>query len=404
MRVALALIGLLSAWLATSAAGAQTPLPDLVISEVLPNAGQGNRDAAFEWVEIENRSGNAISLDGWALEDNNARDALPAISVPTGGFVLLVGSQDGAEALTAALTAAGVEIGLIGDGRIGNGLANTGDHLLLIDPTGATVDGVSWGTDRSVTESMAPPAGLSLSRGRSLGAPVIGAATPGVPAPTATTAETAAAEAPADIRITEIFANAGAGQRDAAFEWIELHNPTGKAESLDGWFIADNGGSDRLPAAEIAAGGYLVVAGSVEAAGVEALVVEDGRLGSGLANGGDLIALIDPAGREVARVDFSSPPLPRPEAGASLALVDGLWILNLEPTPGAAGSTGLLSRLNSDGSLSDSDEGGERGAPAREKGEGGISALAILAIGLAPLLAWAAVTVWRRRAALKPQR
>jgi hypothetical protein len=96
--------------------------------------------------------------------------------------------------------------------------------------------------------------------------------------------------------------------------------------------------------------------------------------------------------------------LPRPEAGASLALVDGLWILNLEPTPGAAGSTGLLSRLNSDGSLSDSDEGGERGAPAREKGEGGISALAILAIGLAPLLAWAAVTVWRRRAALKPQR
>ena len=158
MRVALALIGLLSAWLATSAAGAQTPLPDLVISEVPPNAGQGNRDAAFEWVEIENRSGSAISLDGWALEDNNARDALPAISVPAGGFVLLVGSQDGAEALTAALTAAGVEIGLIGDGRIGNGLANTGDHLLLIDPTGATVDGVSWGTDRSVTKSMAPPA------------------------------------------------------------------------------------------------------------------------------------------------------------------------------------------------------------------------------------------------------
>ncbi len=400
MRVALALIGLLSARLATSAAGAQTPLPDLVVSEVLPNAGQGNRGAAFEWVEIGNRSGSAISLDGWALEDNNARDALPAISVPAGGFVLLVGSQDGAEALTAALTAAGVEIGLIGDGRIGNGLANTGNHLLLIDPTGATVDGVSWGTDRSVTESMARPAGLSHSRGRSLGAPVIGAATPGVQAPTATTAETAAAEAPADIRITEIFANAGAGQRDAAFEWIELHNPTDKAVSLDGWFIADNGGSDRLPAAEIAAGGYLVVAGSVEAAGGEALVVEDGRLG----NGGDLIVLIDPAGREVARVDFSGPPLPRPEAGASLALVDGLWILNLEPTPGAAGSTGLLSRLNSDGSLSDSDEGGERGAPAREEGEGGISALAILAIGLAPLLAWAAITVWRRRAALKPQR
>ena len=42
MRVALALIGLLSIWLATSATGAQTPVPDLVISEVLPNAGQGS--------------------------------------------------------------------------------------------------------------------------------------------------------------------------------------------------------------------------------------------------------------------------------------------------------------------------------------------------------------------------
>jgi hypothetical protein len=263
------------------------------------------------------------------------------------------------------------------------------------------VDGVSWGTDRSLTESVAPVAGLSLSRSAGMGAPVVGAATPGASGVAA--AVTVVGE-PAALQITEIFANAGAGQRDAAFEWIELHNPTDEAVSVGGWFIADNGGSDRLPAAEIAAGGYLVVAGSVEAVDVEALVVEDGRLGNGLANSGDLILLIDPAGREVARVDFSGPPLPLPEAGASLALVDGLWILNLEPTPGAAGSTGLLSRLDSDGSLNDSGQGGERGAPAREDGGGGIPALAIVAIGLAPLLAWAAVTVWRRRTALEPKR
>lgn len=79
MRVALALIGLLSVWLATGTGGAQTPTSDLVISEVLPNAGQGSRDAAFEWVEIENRSQRAISLEDWALEDNNARAALPAV-------------------------------------------------------------------------------------------------------------------------------------------------------------------------------------------------------------------------------------------------------------------------------------------------------------------------------------
>lgn len=393
MRVPLALIGLLSLWLATGTVGAQTPVSDLVISEVLPNAGQGSRDAAFEWVEIENRSQRAISLEGWALEDNNARDALPAISVPAGGFVVLVASADGADALAAA-----AEIGLIDDGRIGNGLANTGDRLQLIDPTGTAVDGVPWGTDRSLTESVAPAAGLSLSRTAGMEALVVGAPTPGLGL--ASTADAAAAD-PAALQITEIFPNAGAGQRDAAFEWIELHNPTDEAVNVGGWFIVDNGGSDYLPPAEITAGGYLVIASSVEAAGADALIVENGRL----ANGGDLVRLLDPSGREVAHVDFSGPSLPPPEVGTSLALVEGVWILNVEPTPGSAGSTGLLSRLNSDESLSGSGEGGEPSAPAREDGDdGGIPALAIVAIGLGPLLAWAAVSLWRRRTMPEGQR
>ena len=242
----------------------------------------------------------------------------------------------------------------------------------------------------------APAAGLSLSCAGGMEAPVVGAPTPGLDR--ASTAETAAAE-PTALQITKIFPNAGAGQRDAAFEWIELHNPTDEVVNLGGWFIADNGGSDRLPAAEITAGGYLVVAGKVEAAGIEVLIVEGGRLGKGLANGGDLILLLDPSGREVARIDFSGPPLPRPEADTSLALVERLWILNVEPTPGSIGSTSLISRLNSEDSLSGSGEGG---APAREDGE--IPALAIVAIGLGPLLAWAAVSLWSRRTMPEAQR
>jgi hypothetical protein len=50
--------------------------------------------------------------------------------------------------------------------RIGNGLGNDGDHLLLIDPTGKVVDAVSWGAD---TYAFAPaaddvPAGHSIER------------------------------------------------------------------------------------------------------------------------------------------------------------------------------------------------------------------------------------------------
>ena len=318
MRVALALIGLLSVWLATSGADAQLPpMPDLVISEVLPNSGQGSRDAAFEWVEIENRSGGPISLAGWVLEDNHARDALPEIIVPAGGFVLLAASQDGAEAFAAPAA----EIALIVDGRIGNGLANSGDRLWLIDPTGAAVDGLSWSTDHSVTESVAPPPGLSLRRRPGMTTPTVGEPTPGT---AGVSRETQINNTPIALMITEIFANAGAGQQDAAFEWIELHNPTDVTVELSGW---------------------------------------------------------------------------------SLALAEGIWILNVAPTLGRAGSTSLLSRLDRAESLGGFGESEERDSPVRKDGgDGGIPALAIVAIGLGPALAWGAASAWRRRPAIGGQR
>ena len=158
--------------------------------------------------------------------------------------------------------------------------------------------------------------------------------------------ERSPAEPAPPLEITEIFANAGEGSRDAAFEWVEIHNAGTAPIDLAGWTIGDNGAMDELPGVVIAPGARLTIGGSAEAAdgGVD-IVVEDGRIGNGLANSGDVVLLRDPRGRVVDEVDYRVPPIPAPEAGRSIALTAAGWVLNTEPSPGSDGVTPLLASL-----------------------------------------------------------
>lgn len=368
-------------------AAAQSAGGGLVITEVTANGGGGARDAALEWVEIQNTGQSAVELEGWRVQDNQSDDPLGAGTLPPEGFLVLAGS---AEEGPAPLPPATVHV-VVGDGRIGNGLANSGDRVVLIDPEGTAVDGVSWGGDRTINDLPAPPAGQSLARG--------GAEEPfraGPPSPGRATLGVAAAGVdPPPLRITEIFANAGAGRGDAALEWVELHNPSEAAVDVAGWQLSDNAASDVLSAAVLAAGERLVVAGTAAATPSAPLVVviADGRLGNGLANDGDVVSLLDPAGRLVDRVDYSGPPLPRPEAGHSIALTPGGWVLNTEPSPGGAAVTPVLASISGA-------PGEPSNTPAAEPDSGGegIPAAAVVAIALGlPLAAVAGREAWRRR-------
>jgi len=104
----------------------------LVISEVRADAGQGAQDAAFEWVEIHNPTGEAVDLGGWSLADNRGADVLPMSTVEPGAW-LVVGGSEAVVAEFAALGEAGGEAAgsvafvAVEDGWIGNGLANSGD-------------------------------------------------------------------------------------------------------------------------------------------------------------------------------------------------------------------------------------------------------------------------------------
>ena len=243
------------------------------ITEVRAAAGRGSQDAAFEWVEIHNPGPAPIDLAGWTLADNRGEDAIPATTLAAGAYLIVGGSEALADELPGD-----VQLVVMADGRIGNGLANSGDRVLLIDPSGEAVDGVSWGSDRTILVLAPPPSGQTLAR--SGGDWSAATASPGaahraerVDPPARGGARAGAPDSPAEatlplppLRITEIFASAGMGSREAAFEWVEVFNAGTEPVDLTGWTIADNAAVDVLPGGVVAPGAHLTIGGSAEAA------------------------------------------------------------------------------------------------------------------------------------------
>ncbi len=351
---ALALLGVacvLAAQVAATPAAAAGVFPQAAagpqITEVRAAAGRGSQDAAYEWVEIHNPGPASIDLAGWRLADNRGDDPIPATTLAAGAYLIVGGSEALADELPGD-----VQLVVMADGRIGNGLANSGDRVLLIDPSGVAVDGVSWGSDRTILVLAPPPSGQTLARS---GADWSAAtASPGaahraerVDPPAEAAPEPESTDSPAEatlplplLRITEIFASAGMGSREAAFEWVEVFNAGTEPVDLTGWTIADNAAVDVLPGGIVAPGAYVTIGGSAEAAdGAVDVVLEDGRIGNGLANRGDVVTLRDPVGRVVDEVDYRAPPIPLPEVGRSIALSGDVWVLNAVPSPGSDGVT-----------------------------------------------------------------
>jgi hypothetical protein len=133
----------------------------LVINEIVYDADGDVPDQDAEWVEIYNRSSDAVDLAGWSLSDAASSDVLPTLVVPPHGFAVIAA----APAFHDAYPDVAVPVAVL-SGRIGNGLANEGDRLLLADPSGAVVDAVSWGDDAAVLNPSIEgvPSGHSIER------------------------------------------------------------------------------------------------------------------------------------------------------------------------------------------------------------------------------------------------
>ena len=141
----------------TAPAAALAGETGLRLSEVMSDPEETGRDGAYEWVELVNVGTAAVDLAFWKLGDSQELDALPALSVPPAGYVVV--------AAKSAAVPPGVPAVRVPDGEIGAGLNNAGDTVRLVAPDGTEVDVISYGDDSTVFEPPPPAPGAGATLG-----------------------------------------------------------------------------------------------------------------------------------------------------------------------------------------------------------------------------------------------
>ncbi len=194
-----------------------SPIEPVVINEFLAHTDLPQVD----FIELFNRSTNAVNLSGWILTDDSTtnRFRIPAgTSIEPGGTLTFTETD------------------------LGFRLSSGGESLYLLNPDASRVaDAVRFGGQENGVSTGRVPDGSERFRRLA------------VPTPGALNGERRAE----DIVINEIFYNPPSGDDD---EFIELHHRGSTAISLAGWRLR-GGISFNFPAnASLAPGGFLVVA------------------------------------------------------------------------------------------------------------------------------------------------
>lgn len=124
-------------------------LPPLVITEVLANpAGSENTQ---EFVEIYNTGDEAQALGGLLLADKAGSDALPEMLVPAGAYAVLVAeSYDPADGNDPA-PRQGAQLVRVSGRLAGDGLANAGEPVRLLNAGGVVISQYGGWVDVSAT-------------------------------------------------------------------------------------------------------------------------------------------------------------------------------------------------------------------------------------------------------------
>jgi hypothetical protein len=135
---------------------------------------------------------------------------------------------------------------------------------------------------------------------------------------------------PYQVKINEVLYNAALSGDQAGSEWLELYNAGAEPVELADWTISDNGAGDRLPPLTLPPAGFVVLAGSEAFRSANPvfdgslLVLDDGKIGNGLADKGDRLTLRDSDGRLADALSYGedstvlSPPVSGVAAGHSL--------------------------------------------------------------------------------------
>lgn len=101
------------------------------------------------------------------------------------------------------------------------------------------------------------------------------------------------------ILISEVEYDPPLTGTDTSDEWFELVNISSTPQTLTGWTISDDGGTDTIPIVTLTPGERVVVAATTNFTTNhptytgQLVVIADGSIGNGLANGGDVLTLRD---------------------------------------------------------------------------------------------------------------
>ena len=119
-----------------------------------------------EWVEIYNQTDQSLDITNWQICDNGSScDTLASTSpimIPAKGFAVITAASSTWNYWELADNV----VPIVLEERIGNGLSNDGDRLILKRPDGAIMDEMNWGTDIEVWNPAATdvPEGHTLAR------------------------------------------------------------------------------------------------------------------------------------------------------------------------------------------------------------------------------------------------
>ena len=135
----------------------------IIINEVQYNSIQPDTDTVYEWFEIYNTCNKAVEIVSWSISDNKKSDAIPSLNISPYGFAIIAASNNFSINFQNYIGT----IIFIEDRSIGNGLANTGDLLILRDGGGNIIDQLSYGDNNTITSPPWPEVGDGHSIERS---------------------------------------------------------------------------------------------------------------------------------------------------------------------------------------------------------------------------------------------
>ena len=141
----------------------------------------------------------------------------------------------------------------------------------------------------------------------------------------------------AQVVINEVEFDSSQSGTDSQYEWVELYNLSDNEVILNGWIINDNSSSDPIPSTTLLPHSFLLLVANEESFRTnypdfsgQLVVVEDGRIGSGLGNSADYL---DIQGERQVEWEAAITPghsLERSELGI------GAFVEQDDPTPGSA--------------------------------------------------------------------